>query len=88
MFWTLETTKSDIEFHLKDYVKISLWKQPSFFAPGPSGVSCAQTSFMRNATWARSEEGPLFSQAMWKCAFKETNHKKINQNKTYKQGLN
>ena len=34
----------------------SLRKQPSFFAPGPSGVS-------RNATRAGSEQGRLFSQA-------------------------
>ena len=34
----------------------SLWKQPFFFAPGPSGVS-------RNATRTGSKEGQLFSQA-------------------------
>ena len=36
----------------------SLRKQPSFFAPGPSGVSLEG-----NATRAGSEEGRLFSQA-------------------------
>ena len=40
------------------HLKISLWKQPSFFAPSPNGVS-------RNATQAGSKEGRLFSQAVF-----------------------
>ena len=39
----------------------NLRKQPSFFAPGPSGVS---REVLRNATRAGSEGGRLFSQTM------------------------
>ena len=42
--------------YIEDTIRCSLRKQPSFFAPGPSGVS-------RDATRAGSEEGRLFSQA-------------------------
>ena len=44
-------------FYKQNHTECSLRKQPSFFAPGPSGVS-------RDGTRAESDEGRLFSQAI------------------------
>ena len=47
--------------HIQLGVFLSMRKQPSFLAPGPSGVS------RETPLWAGSEEGRLFSQA--KCFY-------------------
>ena len=52
-------SKLNVKFCHKNF---SLRKQPSFFPPGPSGVSLHAKPGNRE-TGAGSEEGPLFSQA-------------------------
>ena len=54
--------------HLQLLRPCSLRKQPSFFAPGPSGFR----TFSRNTTRAGSEEGRLFLQANVLVTLKDT----------------